>query len=77
MKTISLDDFCQSQLNPVPQVIKMDIEGAEYQALKGAKQLFARAHPTLFLAIHVPTKLPALHPAFDSVELPNSSLKPA
>ncbi|MCD8488080.1 MAG: FkbM family methyltransferase [Desertifilum sp.] len=52
VKTISLDDFCQSQLNPVPQVIKMDIEGAEYQALKGARQLFARAHPTLFLAIH-------------------------
>ena len=35
-----------------PEFIKMDIEGAEYRALQGARECFARHRPKLFLATH-------------------------
>jgi len=37
---------------PSPDIIKMDIEGAEYDALIGAKELLKRRKPVIFLATH-------------------------
>ena len=37
---------------PIPQVIKIDIEGAEFAALTGASKLLAAFHPVIFLATH-------------------------
>jgi FkbM family methyltransferase len=48
---ISLDDFIAAG-NPVPSFIKMDIEGAEYDALVGAKKLLAQRAASWFLATH-------------------------
>lgn len=48
---ISLDEFIK-QGNPSPDLIKMDIEGAEYEALNGAKEILRNKKPVLFLATH-------------------------
>ncbi len=50
--TVALDDLVSSGELPVPQVIKCDIEGAEYKALKGAVKILEAAAPVIFLATH-------------------------
>ncbi len=39
---ISLDDYCQQQQIDVIDLLKMDIEGHEYNALRGAERLLRR-----------------------------------
>lgn len=51
VETTSLDEFIK-QGNPLPDLIKMDIEGAEFDALAGAKELLKRKKPVIFLATH-------------------------
>jgi FkbM family methyltransferase len=51
---IALDAFVYGQENPPPQVIKMDIEGGELAALKGAERTLREARPLIFLATHGP-----------------------
>jgi len=46
----ALDDFLDHQ--PAPDVIKIDIEGAEAEALKGAEKLFTRVRPQLICEVH-------------------------
>jgi FkbM family methyltransferase len=49
--SISLDEFI-AQGNPPPHFLKMDIEGAEVEALKGAKILLSKSRPIISLATH-------------------------
>ena len=51
VETITLDEFIK-QGNPYPDLIKMDIEGAEYLALKGSKEILKIKKPVIFLATH-------------------------
>ena len=51
IETTSLDEFIKEG-NPLPDLIKMDIEGAEYDALVGAKELVKTKKPVIFLATH-------------------------
>jgi len=37
---------------PMPDLIEMDIEGAEYSALRGAEQLLRKSSPVIFLSTH-------------------------
>jgi FkbM family methyltransferase len=46
VRTVRLDDF------PTPDLIKMDIEGAETLALSGAERLLSERKSTIFLALH-------------------------
>jgi FkbM family methyltransferase len=46
----TLDDFVVS--NPVPSLVKMDVEGAESEALSGAERLFQSMRPLLICEIH-------------------------
>lgn len=48
---ISLDDFC-AQHHIVPDVIKIDVEGAEVGVLKGAQNIIRTHQPTIVLSIH-------------------------
>jgi FkbM family methyltransferase len=48
---ITLDHYCQ-QKGIFPDVIKMDIEGGELRAFKGAKHLLHYKHPIIFLSVH-------------------------
>jgi FkbM family methyltransferase len=47
----SLDSFCLSG-KPMPQLLKIDVEGAEYEVLTGAAKVLLKAKPTIFLATH-------------------------
>lgn len=49
---VALDDFCQSRSISHIDILKMDIQGAELQALTGARQLLAKKVITL-LALEV------------------------
>lgn len=46
----TLDDFIAS--NPQPSVVKIDVEGAESEVLKGADQLFRTHRPVLVCEVH-------------------------
>jgi FkbM family methyltransferase len=49
---VALDEqYLKGEL-PLPDYIKIDIEGAEYLALTGTKKILKEAHPTIFLATH-------------------------
>jgi FkbM family methyltransferase len=48
VKTLALDDFCQSA-ELAPDLIKMDIEGAEYEAILGAATTIQCHRPHLLL----------------------------
>jgi FkbM family methyltransferase len=49
---IRLDDFIFEEGNPIPQLIKMDVEGAEWGALQGARKLLDRMKPRLLCEVH-------------------------
>ena len=51
---ISLDIFIYAHLNPVPQVVKIDIEGGEVLALPGMRRLLREGRPLVFLELHGP-----------------------
>lgn len=57
--SITLDDFLESN-GIVPDVMKIDVEGAEMQVLNGARQTLKKYRPVLFLEIH-PENLPGFH----------------
>lgn len=52
VKTRSLDDLLDSGKIYPPKVIKMDIEGAEFLALSGAKNIIQKYKPSILLATH-------------------------
>jgi FkbM family methyltransferase len=49
---IALDAFVKAENLPAPHIIKVDIEGAELDFLKGATTLLQNNTPKLFLATH-------------------------
>lgn len=57
-KQVSLDEFCL-QKNVVPEVIKIDVEGAECKVLKGAREVMKKYRPLIFLSVH-PGRIEAL-----------------
>lgn len=52
VRVIALDDFIGSAALLPPDVIKCDIEGAEFDALLGARETLKMFSPTIFLATH-------------------------
>ena len=50
VRTTSLDRL-MGEL-PLPDLIEMDIEGAEYSALRGAERLLRKSRPVIFLSTH-------------------------
>jgi FkbM family methyltransferase len=52
VKTVSLDELVLSGELPAPDFIKMDIEGAELLALRGAEKIVLEHHPVIFIATH-------------------------
>jgi FkbM family methyltransferase len=49
---ISLDAFVYRMNKPIPQVVKMDIEGGETLAFPGMRRLLAEAHPLILIELH-------------------------
>jgi FkbM family methyltransferase len=52
VETVSLDDLVGAGRIPAPDIMKMDIEGGETSALRGARGVLAEHRPTIFLATH-------------------------
>src|SRR5205814_3563609 len=50
--TIALDDFVNQRRLPKVDFIKLDIEGAELQGLKGAEQILRKVKPKLALCVY-------------------------
>lgn len=48
----SLDSMISSGAVQIPQLIKIDVEGAELQVLRGARNLLAEHRPLLFIEAH-------------------------
>jgi hypothetical protein len=49
-----LDTLLEARVSPDPTLVKIDIEGFELDALKGARQLLSCSRPTLLVEIHPP-----------------------
>jgi FkbM family methyltransferase len=52
VRSIRLDTLVERGNIPLPDLIKLDIEGAEFQALQGAQRTIETYHPLIFLATH-------------------------
>ena len=48
---VSLDAFCEEYLIR-PDVLKMDVEGAEYEVLRGAQRVIAQFRPKMLIELH-------------------------
>lgn len=51
--TVSLDEIA-AKLNLAPDVLKIDVEGAEMDVFRGGRQTLESAKPTIFLSTHSP-----------------------
>jgi FkbM family methyltransferase len=50
-ETVSLDEFF-GDAGTVPDLIKIDVEGAELEVLRGAREIIAQHHPAVFVEVH-------------------------
>ncbi|MGH6943930.1 MAG: FkbM family methyltransferase [Geminicoccaceae bacterium] len=50
-ETITLDEFF-AERGVVPDLMKIDVQGAEMQALRGARRIIRERHPAIFLEVH-------------------------
>jgi len=49
---VSMDDLAYSQGNPLPDLVKMDLEGGEGEALRGMERLLREVRPILLIEVH-------------------------
>jgi FkbM family methyltransferase len=47
----TLDDFIANG-GPIPNLVKIDVEGGEFEVLRGSEQLFTRHQPLLVAEVH-------------------------
>jgi len=52
VRCTTLDDFARE--HAVPEVVKIDVEGAESEVLKGAEELFSNSRPHIICEVHDP-----------------------
>jgi len=52
---VKLESIAQAaeRLHVVPEFLKIDIEGYEFEAIKGSQEFIARHKPTIFLELHL------------------------
>lgn len=67
IQTITLDTFC-SEVCLRPNLVKIDVEGAELLVLRGSVKLLSESCPTIILAVH-PYWLPKGHSTRQIFEL--------
>lgn len=46
-----IDDYCATN-DIKPSIITMDIDGGEFEALKGAENILRECHPLLYISVH-------------------------
>jgi FkbM family methyltransferase len=65
------EDISESQL-PIPDFIKVDVEGYELQVLQGTRRLLVKRHPALYLEMHGETMNEKLENARNIIEFLDS-----
>lgn len=51
VRSVSLDEFA-AQGNPLPDIVKIDVEGGECEVLKGAEKVLSQSRPVLCCEVH-------------------------
>jgi FkbM family methyltransferase len=70
VETESIDEFVSKNSLPRVDFIKMDIEGAEPEALRGAEQTIRKHHPKLAISVyHDPNHFASIPGWLDSLDL--------
>ena len=64
VEAISVDAFCEESAIR-PDILKMDVEGAEYEVLMGARETISRCRPKLLIELHHFDGNLAAHPVPD------------
>jgi hypothetical protein len=49
---VSIDELVAKRTIPPPDVLKIDIEGAELQAIEGMRSVVQRYHPAIVCELH-------------------------
>lgn len=62
---INLDTFCKTE-SVNPDIIKIDVEGYEYEVLDGAKEIISSSKPVIFLSVH-PKQLSKLNSSIEEL----------
>jgi hypothetical protein len=57
VSAVRLDDLVFSEGHPAPRLMKMDVEGAEWEALQGARRLLTEVQPKLLCEAHDPAQM--------------------
>jgi FkbM family methyltransferase len=52
VRTIAIDDWINNKKLPIPNVLKIDVEGAEFDVLIGAANFLKNNKPVIFLSLH-------------------------
>ncbi len=52
VRALTLDRLIQDEGLEAPSLMKIDIEGAEYECLRGATRVIQESRPAIFLATH-------------------------
>jgi len=65
-RQVSMDDFCR-QNKLIPEVVKIDVEGAELEVMQGAEEILKEHHPLIFLSVH-PRHLAAQNTSLNDLE---------
>ena len=67
VRSVTLDAFADA--HPDPDLVKLDVEGAELRVLAGARRLVERARPLVLLELHDPRTLDAVAAALPGYSL--------
>jgi FkbM family methyltransferase len=65
-RQVTLDAFC-AENGLAPELVKMDVEGAELNAFLGAREVFRRHRPVIILSAH-PSRIEALGQRTEDLE---------
>jgi FkbM family methyltransferase len=52
VRAVAVDEWMEQEDAPAPDLLKIDIEGAEALALRGAQRILTRRRPPIFLSTH-------------------------
>ncbi|MEX1257212.1 MAG: FkbM family methyltransferase [Gemmatimonadota bacterium] len=52
VETVRVDTLIEERKQPMPDVVKIDVEGAEGMVLRGGARFFAHHAPVLFIEVH-------------------------
>lgn len=65
-EAVTLDSFFDDRQDP--DVLKIDVEGAEGHVLEGSEELLERSHPTLFIEFHFENRIKSFGHSYEDLK---------